>query len=307
MKSRFLIALLMAQVIPISRTALAQRGGLGGRIVDDQGNPLADVEIVVEPESDIDKPRTLKTKGDGTFIVMGLQPGRYTVAYSKEGHEKASQQVQVQIGERNRLGDLVLPKLAADHVDPGAQQYFDAGVAATRDKDFQKAVEAFSKANEMAPNRPELLYNLAFAYEGLGQTDAALENYKKALELRPEYYEPLLALAAIHTSRKEWSEAAGFYERALILQPQDAPVLYNYGAVSMNGGEMEKAVGAFERVLELESSRAEAHFHLGMIAVSQGRNEDAIRHLESYLKLAPDGAQAATARNILETLSKKEP
>jgi Flp pilus assembly protein TadD len=73
----------------------------------------------------------------------------------------------------------------------------------------------------------------------------------------------------------------------------------------MNAGNMEKAVGAFEKVLELDPNRAEAHFQLGMIAVSQGRNEDARRHLETYLTLAPEGAQAATARSIVDTLAKQ--
>jgi tetratricopeptide (TPR) repeat protein len=302
MRTTTLMALLLGVAPSI---ALGQRGGLGGRVVDDDGKPVAGVEVIVKPESDIEKPRTLQTKEDGTFLVMGLNPGRYTLDYSKEGFKKASQQAQVQIGERNRLGDILLPRLPADYVDPGAQQFFDAGVAASREKNYQKAIESFTKVNEMAPDRPEVLYNLGFAYEGLQQMDAAVEHYRKALELRPDYYDPLIALAAIHTARKEWSEAAGFYERALALRPQEIAALYNYGAVSMNAGDMEKAVGAFEKVLELEPERAEAHFQLGMIAVSRGRNEDARRHLETYLTLAPDGAQAATARHIVDTLPKQ--
>jgi tetratricopeptide (TPR) repeat protein len=302
MRTRLLIALLLAAAPSI---AFAQRGGVGGRVVDDEGKPVGDVEIVIQPESDIDRPRTIKTKGDGTFLMMGLSPGRYTLSYTKEGHEKASQLVQVEIGARNRLGDVVLPRLPADYVDPGAQEYFDAGVAASRDGNFQKAVEAFAKVNEMAPDRPEVLYNLGFAYEGLEQMDAAVEQYERALELRPEYYDPLIALAAIHTARKEWSEAANRYERAIALRPQEIAVLYNYGAVSMNAGDMEKAVSAFEKVLAIEPDRGEAHYQLGMIAVSQQRNEDALRHLEKYLELEPEGPYAATAKGIVDTLAKQ--
>jgi tetratricopeptide (TPR) repeat protein len=301
MRTKMLIVGLLAMV---SSVALAQRGGVGGKVVDDEGQPVGGVEVVARPQSDIERPRVVKTKDDGTFLVMGLSPGVYTLSYEKEGHKKASQQVQVRIGERNRLDDVVLPRLPDDYVQPEAQDFFDAGVTATREGDFQKAVDAFTKVSEMAPDRPEVLYNLGFAYEGLQKVDEAVTQYEKALALRPEYYDPLIALAAIHTSRREWSEAAAAYERAIALRPEEVPVLFNYGAVSMNAGDMEHAVAAFQKVLELEPERADAHYQLGMIAVSEGRNEEALGYLNRYLELAPEGAHAAAAKGIVETLSK---
>lgn len=302
MRTSWVCVLLLA-VLP--SVVLAQRGGVGGRIVDDEGRPVGDVKVVVQPESGIERPRSLETKDDGTFMIMGLSPGRYTLSYEKEGHEKATQQVQVQIGERNRLGDIVLPRLPEDYVEPEAQQFFDAGVAASQAGDFEKAVESFSKVAEMAPDRPEILYNLGFAYEGLGDLDEATEHYEKALALRPDYYDPLIALAVVHTQRKAWSEAVRAYERAVAIRPEDATVLYNYGAVAMNASDMDRAVGAFENALALEPDRAEAHYQLGMIAVSQERNEEALRHLQAYLELDPEGPYAAAAKGIVDTLTKQ--
>jgi tetratricopeptide (TPR) repeat protein len=303
MRRQLLVVVGLLLMVPAA--VLAQRGGVGGKVVDDRGEPVGDVEVVARAESDIERPRAVKTKGDGTFLVIGLNPGRYTLSYEKEGHQKMTQEVQVRIGERNRLGDIVLARLPEDYVEPEAQDYFDSGVAATRDGDFQKAVDAFTKVAEMAPDRPEVLYNLGFAYEGLEKVDEAVEQYEKALALRPEYYDPLIALAAIHTERRAWSEAAGAYERAIAIRPQDVTVLFNYGAVSMNAGDMDHAVTAFQRVLELEPERAEAHYQLGMIAVSQARDEDALRHLDTYLSLAPEGAHAAAAKGIVDTLAKQ--
>ena len=139
--------------------AAGQAGSLAGTIVDDEGNPVADVELTLTPEASLSsQPRHLKTNDDGRFRVAGLTPGLYRLSYKKEGHESDGEDVQVHIGERTRLGEIRLPRLPDDWVDPDAQVHFDAGVAATQAEDYQKAVESFLIVLEMAPNFPEVHY-----------------------------------------------------------------------------------------------------------------------------------------------------
>lgn len=304
MKKKLLIAALL--IIAVPSVVLAQRGLVAGKLVDEDGQPIAGVTVRIEAVAESAAPRSLETEEDGDFLIGGLNPGRYMLSYEKEGYEKANQEIQIRIGERNRLGDIVLPKLPEDYVQPEAQEYFDAGVAAVDAADYQKAVDNFLKVLEMAPNVPEVRYNLGFAYERLGDLDNAVTHYEKALELRPEYYDPMVPLADMHTKKREWSEAAALWKRAAALRPQEVPVQYNLGAVSMNAGDMETARAAFEKVLELDPTRAMAHYQLGMIAVSQAQNEEALEHLEKYLELDPDGPQAAAAKGIVDTLTKKQ-
>lgn len=301
MKKRLLTALLLTVSVP--SVGLAQRGVVSGRVVDQNGEPVGDVAIVIRAESDSGQPRTVETKDDGTFLIGGLNPGRYTISYEKEGHEKASQEVQVRIGERNRLEDIVLPKLPADYIRPEAQEHFEAGVAASDQQDYEKAVESFLATLELAPDVPEVHYNLGFAYERLEDVENATVHYKKALELRPDYYDPLIPLAEMHTARREWSEAAEYWKKAIALHPDELLAHYNYGAVSMNAGDLATAQAAFEKVLELDPGHALAHYQLGMIAVSEAQNEEAVVYLQRYLELDPQGAHAAAAKGIIETLT----
>ena len=285
----------------------AQFGGLAGTVVDDEGDPVEGVEINVQPEASLSsRARRVITDKDGRFRVAGLTAGRYTLSYEKQGHESATPEVQVQIGERNRLGKVRLARLPGDWVDPGAQGHFDSGVAAARAEDYHKAVESFLTVLELAPNFPEVHYNIGFAYEKLEKMEKAIEQYEKALELRPEYYEPLIPLSDYHTRNQDWSRAAEYLKHATELRPRELAAQYNYGAVSMNVGDMDVAKAAFEKVLEIDPVRPSAHYQLGMIALSQARNEQAIAHLESYVVLDPEGAQAAAAKGIIETLKKQE-
>src|SRR4051794_1613167 len=62
----------------------------------------------------------------------------------------------------------------------GAAKHFEDGVALYRAGRFQEAIEHFQKAYELKPE-PVLLYNVARAYEGLGELKRALEGYRAYL------------------------------------------------------------------------------------------------------------------------------
>lgn len=313
MTNRFCLRPLFLAVAGLTLTLLlptyapAQTGSLAGTIVDEEGNPVEGVAVTITPEASLSsRPRELTTNDEGDFLVAGLTPGRYTLSYAKEGFEQATQQVQIGIAERNRLGEIVLPRLAEGRVDPEALENFNAGVAATDAGDYQQAVDSFLTVLEIAPDIPQVHYNLGFAYENLGDMEKAIEHYERAVELKPDYYEPLMPLSDYHTKNRDWSLAADYLKRATELRPNELTAQYNYGAVSMNAGNMDTARAAFEKALEIDPSRAMAHYQLGMIAVSEARNDDAIVHLEKYIELDPDGAQAPAAQGIIDTLKQQQ-
>ncbi len=293
-------------VLETPDTAGAQAGSIRGEVVDDDGQAVAGVEILVESEGGVTRRRKTKTNDKGNFTMAGLGSGMYTVTFHKEGFEAANiQGVYVPIGEAARLGEVVLPRLPEDWVDPDAQKHFDEAVALTNKGDYQAAIESFETVLELAPGHEEIHYNLAFAYEKVGNTEKTIEHYEKALELRPDYYEANLAMGDIYINRQDWSQAGEYLKKAVEARPDEVVAQYNYGAVTMNLGEMAAAQAAFEKVLELDPSRAFAHYQVGMILVSQTKNEEAIEHLEKYLELDPEGARAQTVRGILETLKQQ--
>ena len=303
-----LAVLLCALSSPLTADAQTS-GALRGTVVDEDGQPIGDMEILAEPteRGGIMRPRKGKTKDDGGFTLANLQTGRYVLTFKKEGYKEAQQEVDVRMGESNRLGEIVVPKLPDDWVDPGAQAHFNTAMDAVRAEDYQAALNGLEKVVEQAPGFPEVHYNLGFVNEKLGNTDKAREHFQAALELRPEYFEANQAMGDYYVRQQDWSQAAAYLKKATEGRPDAVPAQYNYGAVTMNMGDMTSARAAFEKVLELDPGWALAHYQLGMISVSETKNEEAIAHLEKYLELDPEGAQAAAARGIVETLEKQSP
>jgi iron complex outermembrane receptor protein len=85
---------------------------------------------------------------------------------------------------------LVAPVLRAEDVAPEASahdhalQLFSEGKTAYKQGDLQTAIKDLEAAYELEP-APVLLYNLARAYEGLGELEKAVSAYERFLTAQP--------------------------------------------------------------------------------------------------------------------------
>jgi len=71
-----------------------------------------------------------------------------------------------------------------------ARRYFDRAIAAVEmaktPADYEKAVAEFEKAKSLAPDWPDVYYNLGFIQDKAGMYSEAMENLRKYLLLAPD-------------------------------------------------------------------------------------------------------------------------
>src|ERR1700677_4167571 len=84
------------------------------------------------------------------------------------------------------LVTLSLPRVAAaDNLADEAQVEFELGAARYKAGDFLTALEHFLASNRLAPNR-NVVFNIARAFEQLGQNAEAYRYYHQALDGEPD-------------------------------------------------------------------------------------------------------------------------
>ncbi|OLD04525.1 MAG: hypothetical protein AUJ07_03780 [Crenarchaeota archaeon 13_1_40CM_3_53_5] len=69
-----------------------QAGGefdLDGEVVDDDGNPVSNVTLVVKGEADDSKEYSVQTDSDGKFLLENVKEGKYTVTLQPDETESA--------------------------------------------------------------------------------------------------------------------------------------------------------------------------------------------------------------------------
>ena len=79
------------------------------------------------------------------------------------------------------LYDLLLEKVGADL----SSKYYNEGMQAYENNDFEKAVESLNKAIMFNPKGQYAYYHLGNAYRKLEKTEEAIEMYQKVIELFP--------------------------------------------------------------------------------------------------------------------------
>lgn len=202
---------------------------------------------------------------------------------------------------------------------------YNAGMTAMQAKDFQTAIDSFTKAGEIDPKQSAVWIQLAQAYDGLSNTktgadkEAALvkagEMYTKSLEMQP-------ADAGLHNNyglvlakQKKFAEAQAELEKAAALDPPGGgKYMFNLGAVLINTGQTDPAITAFKEAVRLDPKYAPAWFQYcsalsgkmtmkadGTPVPPEGMKEAC----EKYLELDPAGPNAEGAKGLLALVSGK--
>ena len=80
---------------------------------------------------------------------------------------------------------------------PAADAYHQ-GVAATKQKNYQRAVGLFQQALQTDQRNPDVLNMLAFSLRKSGHLDEAFDYYRQALEIKPQFPEAREYLGEAH-------------------------------------------------------------------------------------------------------------
>jgi tetratricopeptide (TPR) repeat protein len=305
----------LAVVLAISAPALAQ-SVVRGKVVDAQGKPVPDANIVFEAEG-VNRRTQLKTDKNGDFLQVGLQSGSYQVTASKDGVGSATQTARVSQGQNQPLNFTISPASAAAAASAGmtaeekeaaakVQAAASAAVAALSAKNYDEAITQFNAVIAVRPTCADCYVSIGSAYSAKQQYDQAEAAYKKAIELKPDSGEAYTGLTSIYNAQKKFELAAEASAKAAELSGGagggGAEAVYNQGVILFNGGKFAEAKTQFEAATKADPTMGMAYYQLGMTALNLGQIPDAVAALESYLKVDPDGPKAAEVKASLPAL-----
>ncbi len=298
--SFYTVAVVLALAAPVA----AQTGLVKGKVVDADGKPVANAAVSIEFMEGISRKLSTKTDRRGEFVQLGLQSGGYRIIATADKLGSGYADINIRVGNSSDVTITLSPvppgtdpKLAALKVA------FDAGVVASRAKDFDTAIAKFQEALAAQPDCPECYYNIGYAYLEKKDEKQAEENWKKALEQKADHAETLNALATLYNTQKRFDEAATVGARAAASAPGgSADAIYNQGIILWNAGKIGDAKVKFEEAVAADPNHADSRFQLGMALLNEGKVPEAVTSFEAYLKMAPSGQFAAQAKAMLAQL-----
>lgn len=306
-------------LVLLAAPALAQTGGVRGRVTDAAGTPVEGATVRIEAKS-VTRKLEVKTNKKGEYIQIGVFPGEYKITAEKDG-KAVSVDARIGLGDPTQVDIQMVEQRAA----PSAEQQkkmaelqaaFDAGVAASRANDWDGAIAKFQEAATLAPTCHDCYYNIGYANVQKQDWGAAEAAYKKATELKPDYTEAWNALANVYNAQKKLDEALAASNKAAELSGGaagaagaaggggNAPALYNQGVILWNQNKYAEARDKFEAATKADPKYSEAFYRLGMSHVNLGDMPKAISAFEGYLAADPNGSHAEEVKQFLAAMKK---
>ena len=310
MKRALIAAGLLLGIGLLAPPAQAQSGTARGKVLDAQGQPVADAKITIEYQGGITRKFEVKTNKKGEYMQVGMQPGPYRFTASKDGYQPAVTEFRISLGDPTEVPSFSLLTAAQAGQQPGSPQAelrasFLKAVELQSSGKLDEAEAAYKAILEKTPDVPEVYQNLGAVYALKKDFPAAEAAFLKALELRPDSADTATQLAKLYHDNGQPEKAMEIMTKSAGANPTDAKAQFNQGIFLLNANKNEEATAAFEAAVKADPNMAEAYYRLGALMVGQGKIPEAIQHLEKYLSMNPTDAQnVATAQGLLKALKK---
>jgi predicted Zn-dependent protease len=296
----FLMALVASSVFAQSRG----NARLNGRVVDEQGQPIADVNVKAQMVGQTD---VMSGKSDkkGEWRVNGMADGQWQVELTKEGLDPLRVSVEVR-NERATPLNVTMLKVAAK-VDPTVEINAELQRAAelAQGGKVPEARKIYEDLLVKYPSVHQLQGFIARTYAVEGQIPKALEHVKIALEKDPTSVDLKLLHADLLIETGDKASARAILDAIDMTQVKDPFPFMNAAITLINEKKGAEAAASLTKLLVQFPNQAEIYYYRGRAHLSDGKMDEAKADLEKFVSLAPTAKETADAKKILEQMTKK--
>jgi tetratricopeptide (TPR) repeat protein len=141
--------------------------------------------------------------------------------------------------------------------------YEGLGNAYRAKHEYRRALEMYARALQIDPTRGEIYFNRGLTLHETGRRKEAIEDFSKALELAPNRDPMILRVRGLaFLQDKQYERALEDYDRFLRLRPDDPEAWHNRGVSRLYLGDRPGAVADLRRALALKPDFEEAKRNL---------------------------------------------
>ena len=150
------------------------------------------------------------------------------------------------------------------------------------------AVKDYRQAVAIAPQAPELHYNLAlalFANSNIIEARVALE---RALNIRPDYVKALVLLGRCLAATEQFDDAQQAFTKAITIEPNNYLPHYRLGRLHVYKGNSAKATESLDASLNINQQLMPAQEALVLNSIYSGEHQTTADLIEASLRIAPN-------------------
>jgi len=294
-------ALAVALLASIAVAQTRGNGRITGKVVDEQGQPVADavVKAVMTGQTEIISGKSDKK---GEWRVNGVADGVWNIEISKPGVGIVKEMVEVK-GERAPALNVTLKKEAAA-VDPTAAVNADLQKAAelAQAGKFPEARQIYTDLIAKFPQVYQLEGFMARVYAAEGDYPKALEHLKLNLEKDPNNVDLRMFQAELLMQTGDKPGAKAILDTIDITQIKDPFTFINQAITLINENKGQEAVDLLTKLIAQFPAQNNLYYYRGRAYVAAQKLPEAKADFEKFIAAEPNAKETADAKKILDQI-----
>jgi len=300
-------ALAVALLLGAAGAVAGPQARIQGTIKDAQGTTLPDVKITITTKAITKFKLETKSEKDGHWgTILNDATMKYVYRFEKPGYLVFEEEKKIGIGT-NETWDIVLmtedQAIKAGKIEVKADPFveaFNGAIELFRTEDLAGAMVKAEEAIKLGPEKSNAYDLAAKIAHQTKNWDKAVQYGEKSLALEPDNASLLPVLVDAYRAKGDKAKTAEYEKKFAAANPDNPDILYNEAVDLYNKNDFKGAEPILRKVVELKPDHAKAHYLLGMTCVNLNKIPDMKKHLTEYLKLEPKGADAGTAKEMLD-------
>lgn len=292
------------------------KGRITGTVLDEQGNPIEGVSIVLE--------NVYNTKLDGSsdksghFAISGMGTGIWTLTATKDGYAPSSQQIDVRQLRRNPPVEVIMKKLtgtAAFLSDDETMDMINQADEFIKEEKYAEALDIYLVMLEKHPDIYQTHLNIGHCYLKQGDLDKAEAEFTLVLKKIKEKHGNLLtdratalgalsSLGTLYLQKEDFQKAQEYFTQSLELSPEDPAAAYNVGEIFFSNQKLDEAIKYFELACQIDESWSASYLKLGYVYLNKAEYDKSIENFNKFIHLDPDSPEVPNVRRIIEAIEK---
>lgn len=311
------ICLLLIFYVPyVSAQESFGKGRISGTVLDEQGNPIEGVSIVLKNVHNTKLDGSSDKKGH--FAISGMGTGVWMLTATKDGYAPFSQQINVRQLRRNTPVEIIMKKLtgtAAFLSDDETMDMFSQAEELMKEENYAEALDIYLVILEKHPDIYQTHLNIGHCYLKQGDLDKAEAEFTLVLEKIKELHGDLQtdkvtalgalsSLGTLYLQKEDYQKGQEYFTQSLELSPEEPAAAYNVGEIFFSNQKLDEAIKYFELAIQIDKSWPRPYLKLGYVYLNKAEYDKSIENFNKFIQLDPDNPEVPNVKKMIEAVEK---